>query len=288
MEPTSTSRSSSLPFLLSVLALATAVVSLFLNHGDGTAAQQVVVKDHSVPKKIRAGVLPAPPSSGYDATTLKASGFFVDVFNAIADKAGIEVEYVPIGWETMDLALGEKNVDVLVGPVYQTVERAKSYSFTYPVVTYANVAVVASSSTISTLQDLQRPGLRVAVGRDGFDAEFARKSMPQSKLTFFPTGDKTITLTEVASTRADVAIVDYQTAHEFVAKHSNTRILETAPLDLQNAAFAVHPDKVALLRVLNIGLSSLAVAGGIDLIARDYESNLFWYALLQAPAVMKQ
>jgi ABC-type amino acid transport substrate-binding protein len=229
--------------------------------------------------KIKVGVVSAPPITGIDPNSRQPHGYAVDIIRELAQRAKIDLEFTPTNWNIMGAALSSSKADLIIGPIYMTEGRAREFAFTDPLFAYSIVAIVPKNSQkVSTLEQLQTPGLRIAVGRGGFDAEFVRSLMPQAQKTEFPSDDPTLSALEVVAGRTDVALMDLATAKWFVAGHPEVDIrFEDTPVSLQYAAFMLRREDTALRDFLNLALRNLELSGGMSAIDATYAAEKTWY-----------
>lgn len=228
---------------------------------------------------LKVAVVSAPPISAIDPATKRAIGYAVDVVDAIAHRAKLKVEYVPADWGTMGAALASGRADLVIGPIFMTEGRARDFIFTDPLFSYAIVPVVARGSTrIKVPEDMKTPGLRIAVGRGGFDAEFVDRNLPQAKQSVFPPDDPTLPMLEIIAGRADLALVDFGTARKFVAEHAQVEIrFEDQPASIQYAGFMLRRDDLWLRDFVNLALRNLDLAGELATIDARYADQKSWY-----------
>lgn len=229
---------------------------------------------------LKVAIVPAPPISAFDPISKRAEGYAIDVIDAIGRKSNLRVQHIPSDWATMGAALASHKADVVIGPIFMTEGRAKEYSFTDSLFAYAIVAVVpARASQVQTLADFQKPGLRIAVGRGGFDSEFVSNTMPHASVSAFPPDDPNLPMLEILAGRADIAFADYATASKFVAEHPETKIgLDSAPVSLQYAAFMLRQGDTNLKDFLNLALLNLDLSGALSSIDAKYADQRTWYA----------
>jgi len=240
--------------------------------------------------RLKVAVVPAPPITAFDPISKAANGYAIDVMNAVARNAKIELEYLPGDWATMGAALASGKADIVVGPIFMTEGRAREFSFTAPLFAYAIVPVVEKKTQIlEQLADLKKPGLRVAVGRGGFDSEFVSRNMPEAKVSVFPPDDPNLSMLEVLAGRADVALVDFATAQKFVAEHQEVEIrLEGTPAAMQYAGFMLRQQDVVLRDFLNIALRNLDLSGELSTIDATYAEEKAWYGRVSLkPAIVR-
>lgn len=228
--------------------------------------------------KINVGVIDTPPSSNYDPNTSMADGYMIDVVRALARKGALEVNFVPVDWAKMTASLDTEKIDVVAGPIFLSEARAREYLFSDPLFAFAIVAVVPKkAASPRALSDLKLPGLRVAVGRGGFDAEFVTRFMPQARPSVFPPGDATIPGLEVLANRADLALMDYQTAVRFVGEHPELEIrFESNPVTMQYAGYMFRKRDQHLRDFWNIAVRNLDLDGELRTLDEMYATKKAW------------
>ncbi len=115
------------------------------------------------PQEIRAGVLRNfPPDYVLDEATGRPVGFAVDIMDAVAENAGLEVRYVVFDeWPLANEALRAGRIDVIPGMGIAE-ERMKDMDFTSPFETFPiRIFVRETATDLHDLDDLQ--GRHVAV-----------------------------------------------------------------------------------------------------------------------------
>ena len=83
-------------------------------------------------------------------------GYDVEVSRAIAEKLGVEPEYVESDWDSLFAGLDAGRYDIVCNGVEVTDERAKTYDFTEPYgYIHTALAVKKDNDTIQTFEDLK-------------------------------------------------------------------------------------------------------------------------------------
>jgi len=83
-----------------------------------------------------------PPFETVDEATQDLTGFDVEMMNAIAAKAGINIEWVNIGFDPMLAGLAQCQYDVAIAAITITPERAEQMAFSEPYVEAGQIVVV--------------------------------------------------------------------------------------------------------------------------------------------------
>lgn len=234
-----------------------------------------------VPAIIQVGIVTAPPISKIDPHTLKATGLAIDLLNRVAERAKIKVNYVPTDWSNMAAALAGGRVQMVAGPVFQTEARAVEFLFTKPIWEYAIVAVKRKNDDrLKTYEDLISKKVDIAVGRGGFDAEFATRVMKNANVIALPPEQPDASMLEILSGRTEIALVDMATAIRFLRRHPQLTLLEGGrPISLQLAGFMVRRDMRKLKDFLDIAIANLAASGELRALASKYNGKGAYYSM---------
>lgn len=151
-------------------------------------------------------------------------GFDIDLANAAAEKMGVEIEPIPINWDSKSMELSSKNIDVIWNGFSISEERKKEVLFTDAYLTTGQVIVVPADSDIKSKADLA--GKKIAL-QDGSTSESALVADTE---TYAAIGEEnvskfkenTLVLLEVESGRADAAVIDEVYVRYYLAKEGMT------------------------------------------------------------------
>ena len=169
------------------------------------------------------------PFSHRDAKTGAYTGIDISMAGNLAKSLDAKPKFVATTWAKLvdDLAAGR--CDIGMGGVSVTLERARKAAFSEPYLTDGKTPIVRceDEKKYQTLDDIDRPGVRVVVNPGGTNEEFARAHIKRATLTVHP--DNTTIFEEIVDGRADVMMTDA----------SETRYQSKIHPEL----CAVHPDK---------------------------------------------
>ena len=121
-----------------------------------------------------------------DPKTGEARGVSVDLAREVAKRAGIPLEIVPYD------AAGKVSADATqnrwdIAFVARDPDRAKDIEFTAPYVIIEGTYLVAQDSPLRAVEDIDRDGIRVAVGRGSAYDLFLTRSLKHAQLVRSPT-----------------------------------------------------------------------------------------------------
>lgn len=149
-----------------------------------------------------------PPFSWRDPATGQFLGSDIDQAQALAKSLGRRVQFVPTTWRTLQADLSAGRFDIAMGGVSVTPERsARGYfSRAYLQDGKTPIARCADVDRFQSIEQINRPAVRVIVNPGGTNDRFARAHLYQASLTVF--NDNTAIFDEILEDRADVMVTD--------------------------------------------------------------------------------
>jgi polar amino acid transport system substrate-binding protein len=94
-----------------------------------------------------------PPFESVNDQTKAIEGFDIDVMNAIAQKANLDIEYVNVAWDPLLAGMSQGTYQMAISCITITPERAESMLFSNPYYTAGQIVVVAKNNTTFTSKD---------------------------------------------------------------------------------------------------------------------------------------
>lgn len=172
---------------------------------------------------LRAGIaLNGPPIGGRDDKG-QPYGYDVDFAQKFADTLGVKLEITDVDGETRIPALTSGRVDIVFANMTGNLERAKSINFSIPYLRCGIKMMVRKGSTFQTVEDLNKPGIKIAVARGTTGEDLALKYAPQAELVYVTNfTDQTLLMKQgkVDATFEDSTLIDFtagQSKGELVA-----------------------------------------------------------------------
>lgn len=228
--------------------------------------------------EIHAGYGVYPPYTIEDPNTKQVSGFSVDLIRQIANELNCKVVWHRINWNTMSADLKRGEFDVIADPIFQTIPRAREFSFTEPYAYFADgIAVVKrDDDRFTVFEDLNRRDIIIAVGQGWASETFVRANLIEPEIVSIQTSfDLLQVFNEVITGRADVAVADGADAERFVNEHPT----EVKALWLDNppaampAGFALRPSDNEGAEFLTVCLRNLKATGVVEGLSKKYNVN---------------
>ncbi|WP_137179838.1 transporter substrate-binding domain-containing protein [Roseomonas sp. AR75] len=159
-------------------------------------------------KRLRAGINPTLPPFGTFNERNQIDGFDADIAREIARQMGVELEIVQVGSPDRIPFLQADRIDIVLGAITRTVQRALVIDYTQPLHTQSVVVLTKSSGTaipITKLADLNNRQARLVQVRGTIGIPWIQANAPQAQVTLLDNYPDTFRA--MAQGRAD-AMVD--------------------------------------------------------------------------------
>ena len=154
-----------------------------------------------------------PPFEIVDEATKEIVGYDIDLFNAIAEKANLKIEFINTPFDSVLSGMGTCQFDAAISAMTITEERKKSFDFSDPYINAGQIVVVQSSSDITSKDGLVGKTVGAQLGTTG---EIEAKKIANTTVKPYDTVD--LAFLDLANGQIDAVIADYPTALGFVAK----------------------------------------------------------------------
>ena len=195
-------------------------------------------------------------------------GYDVEVSRAIAEKLGVEPEYVESDWDSLFAGLDAGRFDIVCNGVEVTDERAKTYNFTTPYgYIHTALAVRKDNEDIKSFEDLK--GKTTANSLASTYMELAESY--GATVQGIDTLEETIQLLTAgridATLNADVSFYDYLNVHP----DADFKLV-TQTEDASHVAIPVRKgdDSASLLEAINTAIDELRADGTLKALGEKY------------------
>lgn len=195
-------------------------------------------------------------------------GYDVEVSRAIAEKLGVQPEYVESDWDSLFAGLDAGRYDMVCNGVEVTEERAKTYDFTTPYgYIYTALAVRKDNEDILTFEDLA--GKTTANSLASTYMELAESY--GAKVQGIDTLEETIQLLTAgridATLNADVSFYDYLNVHP----EANFKLVAKTA-DASHVAIPLRKGEASasLLEAINVAIEELRADGTLKALSEKY------------------
>ena len=214
-------------------------------------------------------------------------GLTIDVVNAAAKKAGIEVKFVNTPWEGIFNALGQGDRDMIASSVTITDERKQTMDFTDPYFDAVQLIAVKADSKIAKFDDLKKLKVGVQTGTTGDEA--VTKLMGKTSTSIKRFESTPLALKELEAGGVDAVVADNGVVINYVANNAGAKFKTVSDKAFmpEQYGFAVKKGNAELLGKLNKGLAEIKADGSYAAIYAKYFGAAPAAAAAPAPAASK-
>ena len=195
-------------------------------------------------------------------------GYDVEVAQNIAEKLGVEVEFIEGAWDGLLAGLDAGRYDIMVNGVGVTEERAEKYNFSTPYA-YNKTAVIVRGDydEISSMEDLK--GKRTA---NTITSTYASQAEAYGA-TVTGVDDLNQTIELLLSKRIDATLNAEVVFNDYKKEHPDSNIkIATYSDQVEEIALPIRKgdDTVTLLEAVNDALEEMANAGTLTELSEKY------------------
>ena len=213
-------------------------------------------------------------------------GLTVDMVNAVASKAGIEVKFVNTPWEGIFNALQQGDRDMLASSITITDERKQSMDFTNPYFDAYQLIAVKANSKVAKFDDLKKLKVGVQTGTTGDEVVTKQQGKNSTNIKRFESTP--LALKELEAGGVDAVVADNGVVVNYVTNNAGAKFKTVSDKAFapEQYGFAVKKGNTELLDKLNKGLADIKADGSYDQIYAKYFGTAA-AAAAPAPAASK-
>ncbi|MCZ7679404.1 MAG: transporter substrate-binding domain-containing protein [Sandaracinaceae bacterium] len=186
-------------------------------------------------------------------------GFDPDLMNAIAERAGFEIEWVNTRWDGIFVALASGEFDAVSSAATITDEREEIVNFSNPYFNAGQMIAVLEdrASEIQSPEDL--PGLKVGV-QSGTTGDIAASEIDGVEVVRYD--EITLAFQALGNGTIDAIVNDGPVSADIIAKNPELgAVMVGDPFTDEFYGIAVQPDMPELLDAINDALAELIADG---------------------------
>jgi polar amino acid transport system substrate-binding protein len=199
-----------------------------------------------------------PPFEYVDTDTNAIVGFDVDLFNAIAKKAGLEVEWINVEWDPLLAGVAQGTYDAAISSITIKESRKAEMDFSDPYYIAGQVIVTRTDSTITGAEGLIGKTVGVQSGTTGDDEV---REMDGVNVTGYD--EIGMAFVALMNKQVDAVVCDTPVAAGYVGKYGT---LKTAGEVLTTEEYGIAMPKGSdeLMGKINKALAEVLSEGIID------------------------
>ena len=209
-----------------------------------------------------------PPFETKDAAG-NPSGVSVDIAKEFAQYIGKDIRIEDIAWGGLIPSLQTGKVDMVISSMTIRDDRLEEVDFSDP---YANalLAILSNiSSGIGSVDDLNKPGRKIAVKNGTSGHFYARENLMEAELVVLD--DESACVMEVSQGKADGFIYDQLTIYRNWQNNLSTTSAVFIPFqDAEKWGVAVQKGNAGLVGQLNDFIKKFREEGGYDRLTQKY------------------
>lgn len=207
-----------------------------------------------------------PPFEMVDEKTKELIGFDVDMMKAIGEKAGLDIEFVNIGFDAMLAGMAQCQYDIAAAALTNTPERAASMLFSDPYLSAGQIVSVKIDNTdIASKDDLSGKTVGAQIGTTG---AIEVESITGATLTTFDSID--LAFLALQNGQIDAVVADEPLARGFVEKYPDTLKIVGEKFTNEQYAIAICKTNTDLQTKVNEGLAAIKADGTFAEILAKY------------------
>lgn len=197
----------------------------------------------------------------------KYTGFDIDLWEAIAQEAGLKYSLKPMDFNGIIPGLQTRNIDAALAGITIRDDRKKVIDFSDPYYESGLAVLVASDNAeIKTAQDLQGKMVAVKIGTVAVD--YLRENVADAKLKLFPNIDNAFL--ELSTGRVDAVVHDTPNLQYFANTNGKGKVKVMGSLKSGDFYGIAFPKGSELVAVVNQALKTLQNNGKYDAIYQKW------------------
>ncbi len=214
-------------------------------------------------------------------------GFDIEVVQAIAKKAGIEVKFVNTPWEGIFNALGQGDRDMIVSAVTITAERKQTMDFSNPYFDAQQLIAVKEKSKVAKFADLKKLKVGVQTGTTGDEAVTKLLGKTSTNIKRFESTP--LALKELEAGGVDAVVADNGVIIHYVANNPGGKFKMVSDKEFvpEQYGIAIKKGNTELQEKLNKGLAEITADGSYEQIYKKYFGSAPAKAAAPASAASK-
>ena len=211
-------------------------------------------------------------------------GFDIEVVQAVAKKAGIELKFVNTPWEGIFNALSQGDRDMIVSAVTITAERKGTMDFSDPYFDAQQLIAIKQTSKVTKFADLKKLKVGVQTGTTGDEA--VTKLLGKASTAIRRFESTPLALKELEAGGVDAVVADNGVVINYVTNNPGGKFKSISDKDFvpEQYGIALKKGNVDLQAKLNKGLAEIRADGTYNAIFAKYFGALPAKDAAAAPA----
>ncbi|WP_419786789.1 ABC transporter substrate-binding protein [Pseudodesulfovibrio sp.] len=216
-----------------------------------------------------------PPFSFMDKNG-ERTGSSVEFCKLMAKEMGVKIKFLDYDWDGLIPALLSGKADLLAADMTANLQRALKVSFTDPFYYTGSVALTKADSTLTSWDQINQKGVKVAVLLGGTGEADAKRLFPNAEIKSYKGGGPMV-INAVMAGKADVAVNDKTSIMGSLAAfppHSTKFVGDI--MSKQPLSFAVRHEDEDLRQWMNLFFNWIRSDGRYDANIKYWVESKAW------------
>jgi len=201
-----------------------------------------------------------PPFEYISEQTKEIEGFDIDLMTAIAEKAGLEIEFINVAWDPLLAGIAQCQYDAAISAMTITEERKKQFLFSDPYFEAGQIVTVLIGNTDITDKDALSG--KVVGAQIGTTGSFEVEKIAGATLKTYD--DIGLAYQDLMNRQIDAIIADNPLALGYVGENPDKLKTVGEVFTEESYGIAVCKTKADLLAKINEGLKAVKAEGLIE------------------------
>jgi len=199
------------------------------------------------------------PFEYVNTTTREIVGFDIDLFDAIAERANLDVEYVNVAWDPLLAGMAQGTYDAAISSITIKPDRLAKMNFSHPYFTAGQIITTLKSNTdITGSETLSGKSVGVQTGTTGDDLATSINGTDVKRYD-----EIGLAFVALMTNVIDAVICDNPVAYGYVAKYDTLKNVGEV-MSSEEYGIAVKKGEEELLEKINTALDALLAEGIIE------------------------
>jgi polar amino acid transport system substrate-binding protein len=215
-------------------------------------------------KKLVVGVNPTlPPLASFDDKN-QIVGYDVDIATRLAKMLGVDLEVVKVGSPDRVPFVATGKVDIVMGALTRTPDRAKVIDFTVPIQTEALSVLTTEAKPYKSWKDLAGADVHLVQVRGTTPIDFIKANLPQAQVLLLDNYPDAVRALAQGRADAMIDVVDY--LGNFMKTYPVSWKVLKEPIggDVDYDCIGIAKGNATVKDWLNVALYSLGSSGFLD------------------------
>jgi len=201
-----------------------------------------------------------PPFESVNEQTKEIEGFDIDLMTAIAEKAGIDIEFKNVAWDPLLAGIAQCQYDAAISAMTITEERKEQFLFSDPYFEAGQIVTVRADNT--DIADKDALSGKLVGAQIGTTGSFEVEKIAGATLKTYD--DIGLAYQDLMNRQIDAVIADNPLALGYVSEYPDKLKTAGEVFTEENYGIAICKTKVDLQAKINAGLKAVKDEGLIE------------------------